>query len=219
MKRTAVALTIAAMLLAAGAAGAQQELELFIEFDWSEQMQQEAFADGFCSAYESGIGSPAPSPPSYAHPSWIRVEAFGHNLPGMPEARGILERTAQGNPPGSQTIEAGEDPLMVGVKGPPSFHSPRIQQAYILGDTQPKARLLVVAEDTGQPVMKLVLHDVDIAYYGLTRPAQQHQFRPDLPVNLAVPPTTGGGLGGGPIIGGPEETVLLNCDRVQVVAW
>jgi hypothetical protein len=218
MKRMAIGLTIAAGLLAAGAAGAQQELELFVEFDWNAQMQQEQFADGFCSAYNSGIGSPAPSPPDYAHPSWIRVEAFGHNLPDMPEARGILERTAQGNPPGSQIIEAGEDPLTIGVKGPPGFHSVRIQQAYLLGGTQPKVRLLVVAEETGRPVMKLVLHEVDIAYYGLTRPAQQHQFRPELPVNLAVPPTKGL-VGGGPIIGGPEETVLLNCEQVQVVSW
>lgn len=47
---------------------------------------------------------------------------------------------------------------------------------------------------------------------------QQHQFRPDLPVDLAIPPTKGL-LGGGPIIGGPEETVLLNCERVEVVSW
>jgi hypothetical protein len=218
MKRTVALVTIVAMLLAAGVAGAQQELELFIQCDWSAQMQQEAFADGFCSAYESGIGSPAPSPPDYAHPSWIRVEAFGHNLPEMPEARGILERAAQGNPPGTQTIDAGGEPLMLGVQGPPDFHSPRIQQAYILGGTQPKARLLVIAEETGQPVMKLVMHEVDIAYYGLTRPSQQHQFRPDLPVAMAVPPTKGL-VGGGPIIGGPEQTVLLNCETVQVVSW
>ncbi len=219
MTRTIALMTIVAVLLAAGAVGAQQQdLQLFLEFDWDAQMQQEAFADGFCSAYDSGIGSPAPSPPGYAHPSWMRVEAFGHNFADLPVAQGLLERVADGNTPGNQTIEAGGDPLMIGIKRPPNFHSARIQQAYLLGGTQPKARLLVVSEETGKPVMKLVLHEVDIAYYSLTRPAQPDQFRPDMPVEMAAPPSGGPGIGG-PIIGGPDETVLLNCEQVQVVSW
>ncbi len=43
MKRIAVALTIAAMVLVAGPAVAQQELELFVEFDRGEQREMEAF--------------------------------------------------------------------------------------------------------------------------------------------------------------------------------